>query len=50
MQEHPTLTAAVTAVVRQQGVSRESMRGWLAQADVDDGACLGWAGEKTGAS
>ncbi len=36
-QEYPTLTAAVTAVARQEGVSRESVRRWLAQADVDDG-------------
>ncbi|MGP5307059.1 hypothetical protein [Brachybacterium alimentarium] len=27
-QEHPALTAAVTAVVREEGVSRESVRRW----------------------
>ncbi|WP_420886881.1 hypothetical protein [Brachybacterium muris] len=37
LQEYPTLTAAVTAVARQEGVSRESVRRWLAQAEVDDG-------------
>ncbi|WP_260853681.1 hypothetical protein [Kocuria palustris] len=38
-QQYPTLTAAVTAVARQEGVSRESVRRWLAQAEVevDDG-------------
>lgn len=35
-QEYPTLTAAVTAVARQEAVSRESIRRWMAQADVDD--------------
>ncbi len=35
--EYPTLTAAVTAVARQEGVSRESVRRWMAQAEVDDG-------------
>lgn len=36
-QVYPTLTAAVTAVARREGVSRESARRWLAQAKVDDG-------------
>lgn len=36
-QEYPTLTAATAAVARQEGVSRESVRRWLAQAEVDDG-------------
>ncbi|ALB04211.1 transposase [Kocuria palustris] len=36
-QEYPTLTAAVTALGRREGVSRESVRRWLAQAEVDDG-------------
>lgn len=38
LQEYPTQTAAVTAVAHQEGVSRESVRRWLAQADVDDGS------------
>ncbi|MBE9405052.1 transposase [Brachybacterium sp. Marseille-Q2903] len=37
LQESPTLPAAVTAVARQEGVSRESVRRWLAQAEVADG-------------
>ena len=36
-QEYPTQTAAVTAVARQEGVSKESVRRWLAQAEIDDG-------------
>ena len=36
-QEYPTLTAATAAVARQEGVSRESVRRWLAQDEVDDG-------------
>ena len=36
-QEYPTLTAAVTARARQEGVSLESVRRWLVQAEVDDG-------------
>src|SRR5699024_12158477 len=35
--EYPTLIAASAAVARQEGVSRESVRCWLAQAEVDDG-------------
>jgi len=40
-QEYPTLTAATAAVARQEGVSRESVRRWLAQAEVDDGSFEG---------
>src|SRR5699024_7503463 len=36
-QEYPTLTAATAAVARQEGVSRESVQRWPAQAEVDDG-------------
>ena len=46
-QEYPTLTAAVTAVARQEGVSRESVRRWLAQADVDDGTRPGVTSEES---
>jgi len=46
-QEYPTLTAAVTAVARQEGVSRESVRRWLAQAEVDDGTRPGVTSEES---
>ena len=46
-QEYPTLTAATAAVARQEGVSRESVRRWLAQADVDDGARPGVTSEES---
>ncbi len=35
--EYPTLTAAVAAVARQVGVGKESLRRWVAQAEVDAG-------------
>ena len=40
------MTAAVTAVARQEGVSKESVRRWLAQADVDDGTRPGVTSEE----
>lgn len=46
-QEYPTQTAAVTAVARQEGVSRESVRRWLAQAEIDDGARPGVTSEES---
>ena len=46
-QEYTTLTAAVVAVARQEGVSRESVRRWLAQAEVDDGTRPGVNCEKS---
>lgn len=46
-QQYPSLTAAVTAVARQEGVSRESVRRWLAQADVDDGTRPGVTSEES---
>ncbi len=46
LQEYPTLTAAVTAVARQAGVLRESVRRWLAQAEVDDGTRPGVGSEE----
>ncbi|MBK9100946.1 MAG: transposase [Austwickia sp.] len=35
--EYPTTTAAVLAVSRQVGVGKESLRRWVAQAEVDAG-------------
>lgn len=34
-QEYPTVTEAIVAVSRQRGVFRESVRRWVAQADID---------------
>lgn len=36
-QEYPSLTAAIEAVAKQLGVARESVRRWVAQAQVDAG-------------
>ena len=46
-QEYPTLTAAVTALARREGVSRESVRRWLAHAEVDDGTRPGITTEES---
>ncbi len=35
--EYPTMTAAVLAVSRQEGVGKESLRRWVAQAQTDAG-------------
>ncbi len=35
--EFQTVTAAVAAVARQEGVGHESLRRWVAQADIDAG-------------
>lgn len=35
--EYPTMMAAVAAVGKQVGVGKESLRRWMAQADVDAG-------------
>ena len=35
--EYPTTSAAVLAVSRQVGVGKESLRRWVAQAEVDTG-------------
>ena len=35
--EYPNVTAASVAVAKQLGVSRESVRRWVAQAQVDAG-------------
>lgn len=36
--EYPSLTAASATVARQVGVGYESVRRWVLQADIDDGA------------
>lgn len=46
-QEYPTQTAAVIAVARQEGVSKESVRRWLAQAEIDDGSRPGVTSEES---
>lgn len=35
--EYPTVTAAVLAVSKQVGVGKESLRRWVARAEVDAG-------------
>ena len=40
-QEYPSLTAAVAAVSRQLGVGKESVRRWVAQAQIDSGQRTG---------
>ena len=35
--EYSTTTAAVAAVAKQAGVGKESLRRWVAQADIDAG-------------
>lgn len=47
-QEHPTLTAAVTAVAHQEDVSKELVRRWLTQAGSDKGTQAGATGEESG--
>ena len=37
LDQYPTATAAMIAVAAQEGVSRESVRRWVAQAEVDAG-------------
>lgn len=36
-QQYPSVTAAATAVAKQLGLGRETVRRWVVQADVDDG-------------
>jgi transposase-like protein len=45
--QYPNRTAAVTAVARQIGVSTESMRRWVAQAEVDSGTRPGVTSEES---
>ncbi|GAA4834848.1 transposase [Luteimicrobium xylanilyticum] len=44
--EYQNLTAATIAVAKQLGVSRESVRRWVAQAGVDDGTRPGVTSEE----
>jgi transposase len=41
LSEYPSVTAAIAAVSRQVGVGHESLRRWVAQAEVDDGTRQG---------
>jgi len=36
--DYPSVTAASLAVARQLGLGKETVRRWVVQADVDDGA------------
>jgi transposase len=45
--EYPTLTAAVLAVAKQVGVGKESVRRWVAQAEVDAGTRPGATTEES---
>lgn len=44
--EYQNLTAASFAVAKQLGVSRESVRRWVAQADIDAGGRPGVTSEE----
>lgn len=46
-QEYASLTAAVEAVARQQGVARETLRRWVNQAQVDAGQRVGTTSEES---
>jgi len=37
-QDYPSVTAASLAVARQLGLGKETVRRWVVQADIDDGA------------
>lgn len=45
-QEYPTMTAACVAVAMQLGISKESVRRWVAQAQVDSGQRSGVSSEE----
>lgn len=45
-QEYPSQTAAIAAVSRQVGVSAESLRRWVVQAQIDDGDRPGVSSEE----
>jgi transposase-like protein len=40
-QDCPSVTAAAVAVARQLGLGRETVRRWVVQADIDQGARSG---------
>ena len=40
-QDYPSQTAAAQAVARQLGLGRETVRRWIVQAEIDEGARLG---------
>ncbi len=44
--EYPTQFAAIKAVAAQVGASRESVRRWVAQAEIDAGARPGISSEE----
>lgn len=44
--EYPSLTAASTAVAKQLGVGKESVRRWVIQAQVDGGQRQGVTSEE----
>lgn len=45
-QEYPTMTAACVAVAKQLGVGKESVRRWVAQAQIDAGQRPGRTSEE----
>ena len=45
-QEYPSLTAAATAVARQLGLGKETVRRWVVQAQVDAGTREGVTSEE----
>lgn len=44
--EYPSLTAAATAVGKQLGVGKETVRRWVVQAQVDSGQRIGITSEE----
>ena len=47
-QDYPSVTAASLAVARQLGLGRETVRRWVVQAEVDDGARPGTTTKEIG--
>ena len=45
-EEYPSATAAATAVAKQLGLGRETVRRWVVQADIDDGHRDGLSSEE----